>query len=126
MLIDKSQISRALDFKENKIEKFGKRIDLVSYGSLIDYYGRHSQVGSAIMMVKECISVHGAPPGEKSLSKLRLLCRQREAIDNVMLNDLLGDDPLEWIREGERVYRREYSKKGNRQIDLPRNKMLNI
>lgn len=126
MLIDKSQISRALDFKENKIEKFGKNIDLLSYGSLIDYYGRHAQIGSAIMAIKECINVHGAPPGEKSLSKLRLLCRQSETIDEVMLKDLIGDDPLEWIREGERIYKREFSKKGNRQIDIPRNKMLNI
>jgi len=126
MLIEKSQISRALDFKENKIEKFGKHIDLISYGSLIDYYGRHAQVGSAIMAVKECISVHGAPPGEKSLSKLRLLCRQSDTIDEVMLNDLIGADPLEWVREGERVYKREYSKRGNAQIDVPGNKMLNI
>ncbi len=126
MLVDRNQISRALEFKENKVEKKGQHIDLLSYGSLIEYYGKKKQLGSAIMSIKECIKVHGSPPSENSLSKIRLLCRQKEITKESGLQELVGDDPLEWLRKGESTYKREYSKKGNAQINMARNRLVDI
>ena len=116
---------RALDFKEKNVEAKGKTLDLLSYGSLIEHYGNHGQVGSAMMALKECIKVHGAPPGEKCLSKLRLTCRQKEITEEVGLEQLIGKDPLEWLREGEGQLKREFSRKGRRP-QLAHNKLLQI
>jgi pentatricopeptide repeat domain (PPR motif) len=126
MLIEKKDISRALDFKENSVEVNGRKLDLLSYGSLIEHYGNKGQVGSAILVLKECIKVHGSPPGEKSLSRLRLACRQKEITKEVGLEKLIGKDPLEWLREGEGQMKREYSKKGRRDLLLVKNKLLHI
>lgn len=126
MLIEKKDISRALDFKENTVEAKGKKLDLLSYGSLIEHYGNKGQVGNAILVLKECIKVHGSPPGEKSLSKLRLACRQQEITKEVGLENLIGKDPLEWLRDGEGQLKREYSKKGRRNLLLVKNKLLHI
>lgn len=126
MLIEKKDISRALDFKENSVEANGRTLDLLSYGSLIEHYGNKGQVGSAILVLKECIKVHGSPPGEKSLSRLRLACRQKEITKEVGLEKLIGKDPLEWLREGEGQMKREYSKKGRRDLLLVKNKLLHI
>ena len=123
MLIKNKRISRALEFKD-KVHSQGKDIDLVSYGSLIEYFGNHGQLGSAILALKECISIHGSPPGEKSLSKMRLICRQ-EGLGNEV-ETLMGKDPLEWLKEGEQNLKREYSKKGRRQVYLPANRLLQI
>lgn len=41
-------------------------------------------------MLKECIKIHGSPPGERSLGKL--MCRQREITKGVGLTDLIGED----------------------------------
>jgi len=123
MLIDNKRISRALEFKE-KIQSNGKNIDLVAYGSLIEHYGNHGKLGSAILTLKECISVHGSPPGEKSLANLRLMCRQQGVEKEVEF--FMGKDPLEWLKDGEQNRKREYSRKGREQIDLPSNRLLQI
>jgi hypothetical protein len=125
MLVKDHRVSHALDFKE-KIEKRGKQLDLLCYGSLIEYFGNNGQIGSAITMVKECKKVHGSPPGEKSLKQLRIKCRMQGIEEAVGLEKLIGKDPLDWLRKGEHDYRREYSKKGRRQVDLPTNKLLHI
>lgn len=125
MLIDNRRVSRALEFKE-KIESQGKHLDLVAYGSLCKHYGDHGQLGSAILTLKECISVHGTPPGEKSLSRLRLICRKHGVHEDAEILKLIGRDPLQWLKEGEHSLKREYTKKGRRQVNLPTDKMLNI
>lgn len=126
MLIEKKDVARALDFKENKVEKRGRKLDLLSYGSLIEHYSNRGQVGSAITALKECIKVHGAPPGEKSVNRLRLECRKKEITEKVGLEDLIGEDPLVWLRHGEGQLKREYSKKGNRNLLVTKNKLLHI
>ena len=125
MLIDNNRITRALEFKD-KVESRGRKLDLLSYGSLVEYYGNHGQLGSALLILKECISAHGAPPPEKSLSKIRLMCRKEELEKAVGLTDLIGEDPLSWLRHGEKNLKREYSKKGRRQVNLPRDRLLQI
>jgi hypothetical protein len=126
MLIAKKDVARALDFKENKVEGNRRKLDLLSYGSLIEHYGNRGQVGSAMIALKECIKVHGSPPGEKCLFNLRLECRKKEITKEVGLEALIGKDPLEWLREGEGQLKREYSKRGNRNLLVTKNKMLNI
>lgn len=76
MLVKKKRIARAFKLKQD-IEKDGRSLDLLSYGALVDHFGRHKQLGSALLLIKECISVHGSPPGEKSLKNIRLMCRQK-------------------------------------------------
>jgi len=126
MLVDRKDVSRALDFKENNVEARGRKLDLLSYGSLIEHYGNKEQIGSAIMALKECVKIHGSPPGERCVSKLRLLCRQREITKEVGLVELIGEDPLEWLREGEGQLKREHSKKGKSNLLVTKNKFLNI
>ena len=125
MLVKADRITQALDFKD-KIEKRGKILDLLSYGSLIEYFGNKGQIGSAITMIKECKSIHGSPPGEKSLKHLRIKCRQAGVDKKLNLNELIGKDPIEWVKKGENEYKREYSKRGRRQIQLAKNKLLHI
>jgi hypothetical protein len=125
MLIENHRLSRALQLKE-KIEADGRRLDIISYGDLIDYYSKNSQIGSALMTLKECIDVHNAPPNEHSLNVLRRLCRHQGLTDKVGLNELAGPDPLEWLRQGQAEFKREYSKKGRRDVLLPRNRSVDI
>lgn len=117
MLLSNSRPSRALRFKQ-RIENEKRTLDIPSYGSLVEYYSRHGQLGTAMMLLKECISVHGSPPGEASLKSLRLLCKKHEVDDEVQLNQMIGVDPIEWLKHGERHLKRERSKKGRRDIRL--------
>lgn len=125
MLVKNRRTQRALEFKE-KVEEDGRNLDLISYGILIEDYAKHSHLGSALMLLKECVSVHGAPPNEKALKKLRLLCRQQNVTEETGLEELAGPDPLEWLRHGEAYKKREYSKKGRRQVNLPGNRLTDI
>ena len=125
MLVENHRHSRALTFKE-KVEASGRTLDVLSYGSLIEYYAKNRHVGSALMMLKECVSVHGSPPGEHSLNALRRLCRHQDLTQKTELVNYAGPDPLEWLREGGAIHKREYSKKGRRDVLLPRNKSVDI
>ena len=125
MLIETRDISGALQFRD-EVESRGKPLDLLSYGSLIEYYGNHSQVGSAISTIKECISVHGSIPGEKALKKLRVVCRQEELEEELGLEELIGKNPTKWFREGGSELKREYSKKGRRNILVTQNATMRI
>ena len=125
MLVKADRITQALDFKD-RVENSGKKLDLLSYGSLIEYFGNNGQIGSAIAMLKECKSIHGSPPGEKCLKNLRVKCRQAGVDKSFRLEELIGKDPIQWVKKGENEYKREYSKKGRRQVQLARNKLLHI
>ena len=115
MLVNNKRLSRALEFKE-KIESDGRKMDLASYGSLIEYYAKREQVGSALMMLQECVQVHGSPPKEGDMAYLRLLCRQQDILKETGLVDLAGADPVEWLRHGEAKLKREKSKAGRRGV----------
>lgn len=119
-------ITTALEFKSDIVEKQQKRhLDLLSYGILIEYYANRDDLENALGMTKECVNVHGFPPGERSLKKLRLLCRLEDAEDKeIKINDLIGPDPLKHIRHAELNLKREYSKKGNRRTSFMRNKIV--
>ena len=125
MMVKNKRISRALAFKD-KVENQGRTIDLASYGSLIEHYANRNQLGSSLMMLKECIATHGSPPGERSLSKIRLICRKKGITKEVGLGQMIGKDPLEWLRHGEEFKKRESSYKGRRQVTLPGNRILQI
>lgn len=125
MMVKNKRISRALAFKD-KVESQGRNVDLASYGSLIEHYANRNQLGSALMMLKECITTHGSPPGERSLSKIRLICRKKGIVKEVGLEKMIGPDPLEWLRHGEEFKKHEMSYKGRRQVTLPGNRLLNI
>mmetsp|Transcript_7372 Transcript_7372/g.10545 ORF Transcript_7372/g.10545 Transcript_7372/m.10545 type:complete len:127 (+) Transcript_7372:121-501(+) len=122
MLVKYNRISRALVLKE-KIESDGRNLDILSYGTMIEYYSRRGHLGSSVMLLRECIDLHGAPPPEKYLTKTRLLCRQQEVEDKVGIEELIGEDPVEWIRHGEANLKREYSKKGHLYMNHIRNAM---
>ena len=84
MLVKNHRLSRALAFKE-KIQLNGRTLDVLSYGILIEYYAKHRQIGSALMMLKECVRVNGAPPNEYSLNVLRRLCRHQHLTEKTGL-----------------------------------------
>lgn len=122
MLLRNRRLHRAMQFKQ-KIDKDGRKLDLQAYGSFIDYFSRHNQFGSAMLLLKECIHDHKSPPGEASLSKLRAIGRK---IKDKSLFELIGNDPVEWLRDGEANRKREYSKKGRRDTVMARNQLVRI
>lgn len=125
MLVKQNRYSRALKFKE-EVESQGRTLDLLSYATLIEHCGNHSHLGSALMMLRECISVHGSPPGERQVQQIRRICRREGLEKEVGLRELIGEDPLEWLKEGQAKRKREKSKKGNRLVRLPRDIALQI
>ena len=116
-------MTRALEFKQ-AAEAQGRHTDLASYGTLVQYYSRHDQFGSAVMMLKECMDTHGAPPSQSFLSDLRRLAKQQNAEESVALANLIGEDPIEWLKHGERHLKREKSKKGRRHVQYAQNRLL--
>jgi pentatricopeptide repeat protein len=124
MLVENGRFTRALAFKESMVES-GQPPDILSYGSLVEYCGRRQQLGSAMFLLKECISVHGAPPGEASLTALRRLCRNNGQLTRE-LETLIGPDPSEWLRHGEAHLKREMSKKGRRDVQIARNRLVHL
>jgi len=125
MLVQKRRMSRALAFKE-KIESDGRNLDLLSYGSLISHYANHKELGSALMVLKECVNVHGYPPGEQSLKNIRLMCRKLDVEEEVGLEKMIGPDPLFWLRDGEKNKKREMTKRGRRDVQGVRNAVVRI
>lgn len=125
MFLEHNRFQRALAFKE-KVEEASRSLDIPSYGSLVDYCARHNQLGSAVILLKECIDLHGSPPPEASLSKLRILCRQHDLVDELRLTKLIGKDPTEWLRHGEAHLKREMSKSGRRGVRLARDILVQV
>jgi hypothetical protein len=123
MLLDCNRQSRALKFKED-VESDGRTLDLASYGSFIQYFSRRNRLGPALMLLNECLSVHGSQPSEFYLSQLRVLCRQNDVEEEVRLKYLVGEDPIAWLKHGERFLKREKSKKGNRDTHRAYNRAL--
>ena len=123
MFVENNRVQRALDFKRT-IESDKRTLDLPSYGTLIEYYAKHHQLGSAIVLLKECLAVHGSPPSEKYLTRIRVLARQLQMEEKLRLTDLIGKDPTEWLKYGERFLKREKSKKGRRNVQLAYNRIL--
>jgi hypothetical protein len=123
MLVSNDRLSRALEFKQF-VEAQGRQADLASYGSLVQYYSRHNQLGSALLMLKECIQTHGAPPSEFFLSDLRKLFKKQQVSHILRLEDMIGNDPIEWLKHGERYLKREKSKKGRRDVLYAQNRLL--
>lgn len=122
MFLKQRRLERCLEFKQ-RVEAGGQKLDVLSYGSLIAHCSKHKQLGSALALLKECITVTGAPPGESYLKQLRILCRQEGLEEKLNLEGMIGKDPIEWLRHGEAVLKREYSKRGNRDILLVNNAM---
>jgi len=125
LLVGSKRISRALQFKE-KIESEGRILDLPSYGSIISHNAARGQLGSALMLIRECIQVHGEVPGEQSLKDVRQICRKLEISEEIGIEKLIGNDPRGWYKKGERVHKREKSRRGNRLINGVRNTLLRI
>jgi len=123
MFVENGRLQRALNFKQS-IERDKRTLDLPSYGTLIDYYAKHHQLGSAIVLLKECLALYGSPPSEKYLSSTRVLARQLQMEEKLRLTQLIGKDPIEWLKYGERFLKRERSKKGRRNIQLANNRIL--
>ncbi len=123
MLVKHKRIPRAFQLKES-IENKGRKLDLLSYGSLVEHFGNRRQLGSALMLINECIDVHGVPPGEKSLKNIRLLCRQKGLTKKVRLEEMIGKDPLQWIREGEQM-KRDRKKTGSK-LQFVANRLIDI
>lgn len=118
------RLRQALEFKQG-VEGRGRNLDIQSYGSLIDFCARHNQPGSSFLFLKECIAVHGAPPSEASLSRLRQLCRKRDVVEHAFLKELIGEDPIQWLKHGEAHLRRDISKKDRRDV-LPGKLLMRV
>lgn len=125
MLVRNRRFQRALKFKQ-EVESAGRPLDLASYGSLADFCGRHHQLGSALLLVEECIRHHHAPPGEGDLKQVRALCRRHKVDRDSKVLEILGEDPTEWVRYSEANLKREMSKRGRRDTQLPGNIQLRI
>ena len=100
MLVKKKRLPRAFKLKQD-IENEGRNIDLLSYGTLVEHYGKNGELGSALLLIQECVNIHGSPPGEKSLKSVRDMCQKRNLTKQVRLEQMVGKDPLEWIKRGE-------------------------
>ena len=125
MLLKKKRISRAFKLKQD-VETDGRPLDLLSYGSLVEHFGRTNELGSALLLIKECIDTHGVAPGEKSLKNIRLLCRKENLTDRVGLQKMVGDDPLEWMRRGEELKRVQNKRGKSSSLQYGMNRMLDI
>lgn len=125
MLVKKKRLSRAFSLKQN-IEKEGRFLDLLSYGSLVEHFGNQQQLGSALLLIKECMEVHGVSPGEKSLKNVRLVCRQNNLTELVGLENMVGEDPLEWMRRGEELKRVQNKRARSADMQFGLNRMLDI
>lgn len=125
MLLKKKRIARAFQLKQD-IEKDGRSLDLLSYGSLIEHFGKTNKLGSALLLIKECIDTHGVAPGEKCLKNIRLVCRQEGLTERVGLEMLVGEDPLEWMRRGEELKRVQNKKGRSSAVQYGMNRMLDI
>jgi len=124
MMLKNNRFSRAMAFKDRFEGESGQNLDILAYGSLVEYCSRRKQVGSALMLLAECLEIHGAAPGEASLSKLRDLCRKAGIYGK--LTAMVGEDPVEWLKHGERHLKREMSKKGRRDVQFARNRLLQV
>lgn len=100
MLVKKKRLPRAFKLKQD-IENQGRNLDLLSYGTLVEHYGKRGELGSALMLIQECVDIHGSPPGEKSLKSVRDMCQKRNLTKQVRLEQMVGKDPLEWVKRGE-------------------------
>lgn len=125
MLVQKKRISRAFKLKQD-IEKDGRSLDLLAYGALVEHFGKQNQLGSALLLIKECMSVHGSPPGEKALKSIRLVCRQRGLTKQVELEKMVGKDPLEWLREGKELKRVKNKRGTSSALLYGMNRMVDI
>lgn len=76
------------------------------------------------MFLNESIALHGSPPSEKYLSSTRVLARQSGMQDTLNLTQILGKDPTDWLKHGEKYLKREKSKKGRRDVHLAYNRSL--
>jgi hypothetical protein len=100
-------------------------MDMASYGCLIEYCSRHHQLGSALLLVQECIAQHGAPPSEQYLAKVRVLCRQEDGLEKAVgLHGLIGEDPIQWLKHGEKFLKRERTRRGRRDVQFANNRLL--
>lgn len=124
MLIKKKRIGRALKLK-SKIEEERRTLDLLSYGNLVEHFATQHQLGSALMLIKECKHIHGSPPGEKALKTVREICRRHGLEKKVGLDELIGPDPLEWLHKGKQLQKSK-KMKGNSQVMYAMNRMLDI
>lgn len=61
MFLRNNRFSRALSLK-SKLHTKGRLLDIPAYGSLVDYCARRGQLGTALLILRECVTVHGAPP----------------------------------------------------------------
>ena len=123
MLVTNKRLPRALAFKE-KIEKEGRQLDIASYGSLIQFCSRQQQLGSALLFLKECLAMHDATPSEAYLSDLRSLCKREQLEDFVGFTRMVGNDPNEWQKHGQKHLKRESSRKGRRNVQQAQNRLL--
>lgn len=125
MLVKKKRIARAFKLKQD-IEKGGRSLDLLSYGTLVEHFGKTNQLGSALLLIKECIRTHGSPPGEKSLKAIRLMCRQQNLTDKIGLENMVGKDPLEWMRRGEEAKRVQNKRGKSSDLHYGINRLIDI
>merc|ERR1719296_135650 len=56
MLVKKKRIARAFKLKQD-VEAAGRNLDLLSYQTLVEHFGKHGQLGSALLLIEECIDV---------------------------------------------------------------------
>lgn len=124
MLLKNQRLQRALSFKQH-VEEHARILDIKSYGSLIAYLSNRQQLGSAMLVLKECIAIHNAPPDEASLLKFRLLCRKNN-VDLADIGNVIGPDPMEWIRYGEANLKREMSKRGKRDVLMVKSQLVRM
>jgi len=123
MFLKQKRFGRAIKFKQ-RLQSQSRMIDLLTYGSLIEYCAKRDQLGSSLLLLKECIKVHGAPPGEATLRKMRVLLRRHRIDDDPEIFAMIGEDPLSWLHRGQAALKREKSKRGNRDVRLPRSRLL--
>ena len=105
------------------IEKDGRSLDFLLYGSLIEHFGKTNELESALLLINGCIDTHGVPPGEKCLKNIRLACQQKGLTERVGLEMLVGEDPPERMRLGEELKRVQTEKCKSAAVQYGMNRM---
>ena len=110
---------------KRKVESEGREINLLSYGSLVEYCAKRDELGSALMLTRECFKVHGSIPNKSSLKHMRILLRRYHMDEDPEILRLVGKDPDAWYKRGNAELKRERSKKNMQAYNMIRNIVLN-
>ena len=114
MFLAQNRFQRAMAFKQ-KLAGQSRKIDIKCYGTLVEYCARRRQSGSALMLIRECMKVHGTPPDESGLRFLRKVLNHQGIDDDPEVLRMIGQDPMYWVKRSGQEAQLTNPRKGYKQ-----------